>query len=108
MVVYDTDEQHANDTMDGIHQQLLSYHQLYDIYNTYDGINNLATVNANAGLAPVKVDDKILRITSYNVCYTKLLRVSSELNLWRGAGKGAIHRLALLSTPGCARRPARP
>lgn len=43
-----------------IHDELLVYHQLYDIYNEYEGINNLCTVNANAGAAPVEVDRKII------------------------------------------------
>ena len=30
-------------------------HRLYDIYNTYPGINNLKTVNDNAGVAPLRL-----------------------------------------------------
>ena len=52
-----------------IHDELLEYHQLYDIYNDYDGMNNLKTVNDNAGIAPVEVDARIL----------DMLEVSSEL-----------------------------
>ncbi len=29
---------------------------LFDIYNDYDGINNIKSINDNAGIAPVKVD----------------------------------------------------
>ena len=36
------------------------YNQLFDIYNDYDGINNLKTVNDNAGIKPVKVDKPII------------------------------------------------
>lgn len=43
-----------------IHDELEIYHQLYDIYNDYEGVNNLKTVNDNAGLAPVKVDRRII------------------------------------------------
>ena len=42
------------------HDELEQYHQLYDIYNDYEGINNLKTVNDNAGIAPVKVDQRII------------------------------------------------
>ena len=38
-----------------IHDELLEYHQLFDIYNDYDGIANLKTINDNAGIAPVNV-----------------------------------------------------
>ena len=43
-----------------IHDELLVYHQLFDIYKEYDGLNNLKTVNDNAGIAPVEVDRKII------------------------------------------------
>ena len=43
-----------------IHDELLVYHQLFDIYNDYEGLNNLKTVNDNAGVAPVVVDRAII------------------------------------------------
>ena len=45
-----------------IHEELLVYHQLFDIYNDYEGLNNLKTVNDNAGIAPVKVDITIIQL----------------------------------------------
>lgn len=39
---------------------LEEYDKAYDIYNSYDGLNNLKTVNDCAGIAPVEVDGKIL------------------------------------------------
>ncbi|MBR6801127.1 MAG: FAD:protein FMN transferase [Eubacteriaceae bacterium] len=41
------------------------YHKLYDIYNDYDGINNLKTVNDNAGKEPVKVDSRIIDLLKF-------------------------------------------
>ncbi|MCL2772089.1 MAG: FAD:protein FMN transferase [Oscillospiraceae bacterium] len=43
-----------------IYDRMKELDQLYDIYNAYDGINNLYTVNQNAGVAPVKVDRDII------------------------------------------------
>lgn len=43
-----------------IHDELEIYHQLYDIYNDYEGINNIKTINDNAGVQPVKVDQRII------------------------------------------------
>lgn len=43
-----------------IHDELEVYHQLYDIYNTYEGMNNMKTVNDMAGVAPVAVDRRII------------------------------------------------
>lgn len=89
VIVYDTSEQRANETMEQIHADLLTYHKLYDIYHTYDGINNLATVNANAGIAPVPVDDKILDMIEYAISMDELtagrmnISMGSVLKIWQ-------------------------
>lgn len=44
---------------------LWDYHRLYDIYTDYPGLNNLKTVNDMAGIAPVKVDARILDLLEY-------------------------------------------
>jgi len=49
-------------TAQAVHDELLEYHQLFDIYNEYDGISNLKTVNDAAGIAPVEVDGRIIRL----------------------------------------------
>ena len=46
--------------MDALHADLLDYHRLYDIYNEYEGIPNVCTVNRLAGQGPVAVDSRIL------------------------------------------------
>ncbi|HHV50284.1 MAG TPA: FAD:protein FMN transferase [Clostridiales bacterium] len=43
-----------------IYDTLKEYHQLFDIYNDYEGINNIKTINDNAGKNPVKVDQRII------------------------------------------------
>lgn len=48
-----------------IYDELKTYHELYDIYNDYDGINNIKTINDNAGIKPVKVDKKIIDMLEY-------------------------------------------
>lgn len=48
-----------------LHDQLQVYHQLYDIYNDYEGINNIKTINDHAGIAPVEVDEKIIDLLEY-------------------------------------------
>ena len=42
------------------------YHKLFDIYNIYDGINNLATVNNYAGVRPVQVDRGIIDLLNFS------------------------------------------
>ncbi len=46
-------------------QLMNEYHRLYDIYNDYDGINNVKTINDFAGISPVKVDGKIIDLLKF-------------------------------------------
>ena len=43
-----------------IKDKLMEYHRLFDIYNSYAGLNNIKTINDNAGIAPVKVDEELI------------------------------------------------
>lgn len=80
-----------------IHDQLLEYHQLFDIYNDYEGIHNLKTVNDNAGGEPVEVDRKIIdlllfcrdlaRKTGGKVDVT----MGSVLRLWHEARQAGLN-----------------
>ena len=49
-----------------IRDTLEEYHQLYDIYNQYEGINNIMTINDNAGAKPVKVDKRIIDLLEFS------------------------------------------
>ncbi len=75
----------------GIHDSLLYYHRLFDIYNEYDGINNLKTVNNCAGKTPVKVDKAMIQLLSdckeYAALTQKLVNIAmgSVLSLWHEA-----------------------
>lgn len=65
VVIYDTSEESASARIRETHELLTEYHQLYDIYHAYDGINNLYTVNESAGKAPVAVDGRILDLVLF-------------------------------------------
>ncbi len=49
-----------------IYDSLNEYHQLYDIYNSYEGISNIKTINDQAGKAPVKVDSRIIDLLKFS------------------------------------------
>ena len=89
VVLYDSSEQSANARFDELHDILLTYHKLYDIYHTYDGMNNLCTVNQNAGIAPVKVDETVLDLIEYAIGMDTLtdgrmnIAMGSVLQLWQ-------------------------
>ena len=79
-----------------IHDQLQVYHQLFDIYNDYEGVNNLKTVNDQAGIAPVKVDKAIIDLLTDCRDYYELtggrvnVAMGSILSLWHVARNRGI------------------
>ena len=88
-----------------IHDELLIYHQLFDIYNHYEGINNLKTVNDNAGLSPVVVDraiiDLLLDCKEYYELTGGLVNVAmgSVLALWHEARNDGLNDIANACLP---------
>ena len=96
VIAYCDSEEEFAAQMDALHADLLEYHKLYDIYNDYDGITNIKTINDNAGLAPVTVDDKILGMlelaqTMYDTTDGKLnIAMGSVLNIWHNYREAAL------------------
>ena len=43
------------------------YHELFDIYHTYEGINNIKTINDAAGKEPVKVNQELINLLKTGV-----------------------------------------
>lgn len=59
------------------------YHRLFDIYHEYYGINNLCTINKQAGGEAVKVDEKLIDFLLYaeELCD----KTDGEMNIMMGA-----------------------
>ena len=80
-----------------IHEDLRKYHQLFDIYNDYEGINNLKTVNDNAGVAPVRVEEAIIALLKDCKAYYERTcgmvnpAMGSVLQLWHVARNDGIN-----------------
>ena len=93
-------EQAHMEIAQAVHDELLYYHQLFDIYNDYEGINNLKTVNDNAGLSPVVVDraiiDLLLDCTRYYELTGGMVNVAmgSVLVLWHEARNDSLNDMA--------------
>lgn len=62
IVGYERNEQAFTANAEEMHRLLLEYHHLYDIYNDYEGMANLKTVNDMAGKEPVQVDQRIIEL----------------------------------------------
>ena len=74
-----------------IRDELEHYHRLFDIYQEYEGICNLKTVNDSAGIAPVTVDSAIIELLIDCKHYYELtsgkvnVAMGSVLSLWHEA-----------------------
>ena len=79
-----------------IHDELLVYHHFFDIYHTYEGVNNLKTVNDSAGIAPVTVEraiiDLLLDCKAYYASTDGRVNVAmgGVLKLWHDARNDGI------------------
>ena len=79
-----------------IHDDLEYFHKLFDIYNNYEGIANLKTVNDNAGKQPVAVDRAIIDLLLDCKEYYRLtngkvnVAMGSVLGLWHDARTDGI------------------
>ena len=79
-----------------IHDALLEYHRLYNIYECYDGLRNLKTVNDQAGIGPVPVDERILSLLQFaQTAWTETgsrvnAAMGSVLALWHDAREQAL------------------
>ena len=88
VIAYCESEEEFNTQMQALHQDLIAYNQLYDIYNDYDGVVNVKTINENAGKAPVQVDDRILSMLElarqmYELTGGKInIAMGSVLGIW--------------------------
>ena len=88
VIAYDNNQDDFNAHLEEFHQKLEEYYKLYDIYNSYDAVVNLHTLNKTAKDKPVQVDSKIIDLLEYgkyvyelsggktNICF------GSVLSLW--------------------------
>ena len=87
-----------------IADEVLSYyHELFDIYYEYSGINNIRTVNKNAGKSPVKVDTEMIDFLEYcKELYTLTngktnVMLGSVLKIWHDCREEATENFGYLS-----------
>ncbi|MBQ1505264.1 MAG: FAD:protein FMN transferase [Erysipelotrichales bacterium] len=60
LIGFTKDEKEFNDRFEEMNTLLLSCNALFDKYNNYEGLNNLKSVNDNAGIKPVEVDPLLI------------------------------------------------
>lgn len=90
VIGYETSREIFDKRADDILSMLGEYHQLYTIYNSYDGIDNLCTLNKTKGAAErtIKADERIIDMLEFSLEAYKTTRgrvniaMGSVLSIW--------------------------
>lgn len=91
IIGYENNKQTFDKNSELIYNKLCEYHKLFDIYNLYDGVNNIKTVNDNAGISPVKVDSSVIELLEFAIEIYSVtdgcmnIAMGSVLSLWHEA-----------------------
>lgn len=97
IVGYAESEEIFKQIVQPIHDELEHYHKLFDIYEEYDGTNNLKTVNDKASVSPVTVDNAILELLQKCKEYyistngTFNIAMGNLLKLWHDAREDGLN-----------------
>ncbi|MGM0652095.1 MAG: FAD:protein FMN transferase [Bacillota bacterium] len=59
-VAYAESEEEFREYFEHAHERLRELHRLFDVYHDYDGVNNIKTINDQAGIAPVEVEQEVI------------------------------------------------
>lgn len=99
VTAYCESEEEWEQQSQALHDDLLYYHQLFDIYNSYDGMTNLADINAGAGGDAVPVDDALFQLLTmgkemYDLTGGRCnIAAGSVLALWHDAREAEVPAL---------------
>lgn len=92
-----TKSQESFDTLfEEMKDQVRVMNKLYDIYNNYDGVNNIKTINDMAGIKPVKVDQAIIDLLLESRKYSEITdykfdpTLGAVLEIWHVARERGI------------------
>ncbi len=66
IIGYEKSEDDFSSVCNDIEGLLEKYHKLFDIYSSYDGINNIHTINQSASRRPVSVDKELIDLIDYS------------------------------------------
>lgn len=105
ITVYTETQQQFEQIARSFEDELRRYHQLYDIYHNYEGINNIKTINDNAGITPVVVDKDIIRLLQFAVGQYEQtggkmnIAMGSVLSIWRNYREAGMMNLEGAQVP---------
>ena len=105
IVGYEETEEEFDVICEFIEKELKTYNNLYDIYKSYESVNNVRTINLNAGKEPVKVDTRIIDLLDYcKEIYTITdgtvnVAMGSVLSIWHDYRTWGINSPATAELP---------
>ena len=79
---YDKSEQEFKKKVKFYQEEMEKLHKLYTSYEDFKGINNISTINENAGIKPVKVDRNIINLLKDTLERNK--EISDKVNIAAG------------------------
>ena len=102
-LAYTEDDETYEAYLKQVNETYQYYNKMFDRYHTYDGINNIKTINDQAGKAPVKVDSELIELLSETKKYSEIsngqydVTFGAVLEIWHqyreaatSGGKAAI------------------
>ena len=106
LIGYAEDENAFAEAYAEVYRIFVQYHRLFDAYHTYEGIENLCSVNRKAGKEPVRVDQKLFDFLRW--CLDREAEFGSEqvnvamgavLQLWHEYREAGLDRPAEAALP---------
>lgn len=88
-MAYTKDEEEFNHYVSVLNEELKKYHELYNSYDAFEGVNNFRTINENAGKEAVAVDPKIIELIEYSKEMYDL--TGGKINIAMGSLLGLWH-----------------
>lgn len=89
VIGYTKTEDEFNSYVKKIESRFQELHKLYDIYNDYEGINNIKTINDNAGIKPIEVDKQVIDLIKFSKDWYD--RAGGKTNIAMGSVLGIWH-----------------
>lgn len=96
-MAYTKDEEEFEHYVSVLNEELKKYHELYNSYDAFEGVNNFRTINENAGKEAVAVDPKIIELIEYSKEMYDLtggkinIAMGSLLGLWHDAREISVN-----------------
>ncbi|HHT44219.1 MAG TPA: FAD:protein FMN transferase [Fastidiosipila sp.] len=88
-----------------IRDKLTFYHQIFNTYDAFEGVNNLKTVNEKAGIEPVEVDPEIIELLKQCIWANEVsdgnvnVAFGAVLKIWHDHREIGIHDPERASVP---------